>query len=92
LIAAASDGDANAVQVLLARGADVNAKTNNGQTALMLASGYRHLDVVQALLAAGADVNAKDSRGRTALSLAYNDDVRRWLRGPAKALASPGAK
>lgn len=37
LMEAASKGDADTVQALLAKGADVNAKDNNGATALMLA-------------------------------------------------------
>ena len=64
LISAAFRGDAAAVQALLAKGADVNAKNNDGVTALMVASENGHLDVVQALLAKGAEVNAKDERRR----------------------------
>lgn len=56
---AAGRGDLPAVTSLLDKGADVNEKTNNGQTALMLASSNGHKEVVQLLLAKGADVNAK---------------------------------
>ena len=38
LFSAASGGDAAAVQALLAKGAELNAKNNDGATALMLAS------------------------------------------------------
>jgi ankyrin repeat protein len=58
LFNAAISGDATTVQALLARGADVNARANNGATALMLASQNGHNEVVQDLLAKGADVNA----------------------------------
>jgi ankyrin repeat protein len=58
------------VRALLAKGADVNAKTSDGMTALMLAAEYEGIDVVQALLAKGADVNAKASGGTTALMFA----------------------
>ena len=62
LIAAATRGDAAAVRTLLANGADVNAKTSKGETALMLASAKGHLDVVKALLAAKADATSRIAR------------------------------
>src|SRR5208283_3661627 len=80
-------GHLGVVQVLLAKGADVNAKMGNGRTALMVASSNafdwiyhlehldQRLDVVQALLAKGADVNAKDNDGATALMLASSSGL-----------------
>ena len=56
-VSAARDGDLAAMQKLLARGVDVNAKDNSGGTALYWAS-FDHLDIVRALLDRGADVNA----------------------------------
>ena len=47
--------------VALARGADVNAKTTYGVTALLYATGKGHVDVVKVLLKHKADVNAADS-------------------------------
>ena len=67
LVEAASKGDTDKVQALLAKGADVNAKAYNGYTALMSAAWGGHTDIVQALLAKGADVNAKQKNGSTAL-------------------------
>jgi ankyrin repeat protein len=55
---------------LLAAKADVNAKTTDGITALMLASQNGRSEVVRALLAAKAVVNAKTAAGDTALILA----------------------
>lgn len=59
------------VQLLLAKGADVNAKSNSGSTALIYASmanpTANQREVVQLLLANGADVNAKSEDGWTAL-------------------------
>ena len=57
---AAERGDLPAVKSFIAKGADVNAKANNGGTALMRASFYGHKDVVALLLARGDDVNAQD--------------------------------
>ncbi len=65
---AAKDGDVNGVRSALER-ADVNAKNNNGDTALIIASAsYKEsVEVVKLLLAKGADVNAKNNNGKTAL-------------------------
>src|SRR5215813_5986299 len=60
LIAAAKKGDVEAVKSLIAKGANVNARTNYGATALHFAADRGHLEVVKALVEAGADVNAKD--------------------------------
>ena len=51
-------------------GAEVNAKTKDGQTALMYASIKGDPKVVEMLLAKGAEVNVKDNIGKTALILA----------------------
>jgi len=79
LMNAASHGNYEAVKLLLARGAKVNAVSappgflvKNGTialgafTPLILASAYGPSNVVKALLDAGADVNAKEARGMTA--------------------------
>ena len=62
LIPASWKGDTKTVEMLLAKGADVNAKDKNGETALMMASQNGHSEIVKLLLAAGADVNAKASK------------------------------
>jgi hypothetical protein len=92
LMEASWNGQLAVVQTLLAKGADVSAKDGWGETALMKASWNGQPEVVQALLAKGADVHAQDNSGQTALSMAYNDDVRKWLRDPARTSVSPGAK
>lgn len=58
------------VKILLAQGADVNVKANNGVTALMRASWKGHGEIVKILLAKGADVNVKSNSGATALMMA----------------------
>jgi imidazolonepropionase-like amidohydrolase/outer membrane protein assembly factor BamB len=61
LLAAAKKGDVAAVKALLAKGVDVNAKSEYGVTALAFAADKGHLDVVKLLIDHKADVNSKDS-------------------------------
>jgi hypothetical protein len=70
LIKAAERGDVERVEDLLAKGADVNAKSGDGWSALMHACYRRNVATVTALLQKGADVNAKRRDGVTALMLA----------------------
>jgi outer membrane protein assembly factor BamB len=58
---AARAGDAARVTKALERGADVNAKTRYGATALTFAADKGHVAIVKLLLDRGADVNAQDS-------------------------------
>ena len=67
LIIEAINGKANAVRTLIDKGADVNAKDDDGETALMLAAYYGYADVVRVLIEKGADVGAMNKDGGTAL-------------------------
>ena len=58
LIGAAKQGDAEAVQALLAGGADPNLARGDGMTALHMAALEGHASVVSVLLGAGAEVGA----------------------------------
>jgi ankyrin repeat protein len=60
----ARNGNRDAVRVLLARGADPNARENwKGQTALMWAAVLNNAAAAGALIEGGADVHARTSRG-----------------------------
>ena len=63
------NGDGDEVKRLIEAGADVNAQSKKGVTALMLASLMGHPEVAKLLIEAGADVNEKEKLGVTALML-----------------------
>ena len=67
LIRASAYGHIDMVKKYIEDGADVNAKNDDGNTALMMASYNGYIKVVRLLLKKGADVNAKDNNHNTAL-------------------------
>ena len=60
-------GRAEKVEDAVTKGADVNAKDNEGRTVLMQAAQNGHTRTAEVLLKHGANVNAKDNNGKTAL-------------------------
>lgn len=74
ILNAAKRGELAEVKSLLARGADINARTGYNQTPLMLAAGKGHLEVVRLLIDSGADLNIVDTfyKSFTALIAAAN--------------------
>ena len=70
LINAAKEGDLKQVQELLDQGAEVDAKNENGITALMEAYGNGHMEIMQLLLEWEADVDARDTRTGTTIWMA----------------------
>jgi Ankyrin repeats (3 copies)/Ankyrin repeats (many copies) len=59
----------NVAQLLLGRGADINARSNDGWTPLHFAVDCERIEVVRVLLEHGANVGAEDKQGRTPFSL-----------------------
>ena len=72
LHSAAWHGLKEMVELLIAKGADVNAKNVAGWTSLHNAIAAGQEEVVDLLIAAGTDVNAKDRHGKTPLDEAIN--------------------
>jgi hypothetical protein len=84
----AQKGDIARMHSLIDRGADINAKNDLGDTALVLASSKSHIEVVWLLLEKGPEVNAENKKGDTALKLAF----RKGHAEIVKILKSHGAK
>jgi hypothetical protein len=80
LFEAVRRGDVEEVRELLEKGADVNAKNNDGWTPLHDAAGHDHVDFARLLVENGADVNAKNNDGKTPIDIArekgHNDIVK----------------
>lgn len=75
----AGQDDIEAISELLASGVDVNARDDEGCTALHFAADRGAAGAAQLLLSAGADVNAQDGDGQTPLhyaALCENEEVR----------------
>jgi ankyrin repeat protein len=75
-----------AATLLLDRGANVNAASENGQTALHLAAGSRSEPYIRLLAARGARLDVKDKQGRTPL------DVAAGVGGRGRGGAPPAAR
>ena len=74
LLWAAVTGQTEVIELLIHRGADVNALFGDGGTALHAAAFLGHEDAVNAFLSNGAKVNARNKRGDTPLDVASLDE------------------
>lgn len=93
LLSAAGTGCVEVAQLLIERGADVNAKDHDGWTPLIKAAQAGHTEMVQLLLDHGADMRAADNDGRTAWMFAavggHNDIADIFKKARANAPAAP---
>jgi ankyrin repeat protein len=79
LIVAVGEGHKKIIELLIANGADVNAKSDMG-TPLHLAAGFGHNEIAKLLIAKGAEVDAKDwEEGMTPLILAVADGYKKII-------------
>jgi ankyrin repeat protein len=76
------------VELLIKRGAAVNARTDSGFVALFWAARYGHAGVAKVLIAQGAEVNVHDKGGMTALKWATTNQQAKVV----KLLKDAGAK
>jgi ankyrin repeat protein len=70
---AAGEGQKEIAELLIAKGADVNAMTADGLTALFAAILGPHKEIAELLIAKGADVNARGFLGMTPLNMAADE-------------------
>jgi hypothetical protein len=75
LFDAAHNGHVEFAQMLLQRGAVIDARDNGGRTALSWAVEGGKIQVVRLLLKHGADVNAHDKFGRTASQFTTRQEI-----------------
>lgn len=71
---AAAGPSLDAVELLLARGAALDAVAPNGNTPLMMAAGYGAIDSARLLLRRGADARPRNQSGRQAADFASAAD------------------
>lgn len=67
------------VDLVLQRGATVEALDNRGRSALMIAAEQDHAAIAKRLIAAGADPSRRDNEGKTAADLATSIALREAL-------------
>lgn len=76
MIYAATGGHDDIVRYLLAEGADINAASPSGTTALMMAVRENRASTLELLLAKGGDPNLRNQDGASALDWAKRNEDR----------------
>lgn len=70
---AASMGSLDVVKLLINRGVKIDRANKNGETALLKAAGFSHIDVIRFLLESDADFFHKNNEGKDVLDIARQD-------------------
>jgi ankyrin repeat protein len=83
LMEAATSGQKTVIPLLLDAGANINARTKYGETALSLAAQGGHLEVVRLLLSKGADANSRSEALRSVAMSGYLEIARVLLKAGA---------
>lgn len=91
LMRAAKRNNADVVNFLISRGADVNAKNKKGWTALLFAASHNTSDVVKLLLDNGADINAENKDGNNAIMCALQQAPKENISSVVNVLVQYGA-
>lgn len=87
LHSAARHNDSETIKKMIAAGADLNERDNNGSTPLILAAMNGHLEIVELLLHLGADKNLKDNSGYNAYySAMFHGDFKGMTLEPYKSI------
>jgi ankyrin repeat protein len=73
---AADFGHTEIIRYLVSKGAQVNAKDNFGNSALLNALYENHTDAVKELLKAGADASVKGPDGRSCKEIADKAEIK----------------
>ena len=89
LLNAADKGNLTLMDLLIKRGADVEARINSGATPLMLAARNGHSEAVKLLLASGAQMDATTKKGVTGLIFAAISGDEEAVRAILDAGANP---
>jgi len=85
---AAKNGNIKKARALINQGVDVNTKTDQGISGLMIATYWNNIEIVKLLIDGSANVNEKDNYGETALMRA----ARRGNTEIVELLKNAGAK
>ena len=91
LLTAAYCGNIRHIEKCLAKGADINTKTDDYYTPLMYAAMFNTAEVVRFLIEHGADVNAQNFQRQTALLLIISQNSWPWHPDVISELAKGGA-
>ena len=73
---AAYEGHKEIAEILIDKGADVNAMSDIGRTPLYWAADSGYKEIIELLIAKGADVNAKTNDEKTLLDMANDPNKR----------------